>query len=115
MMIAFIASAVLGVVQLLGARTRAVAAADAAALAAAPVTFSPYGATGSPAEEAARFAALNGARLLSCVCPPDSSLSVREVEVRVGVPVSVLIFGSVTVSAESRAEFDPLAAMGLGT
>ena len=39
---------------------RAQAAADAAALAAAPVTFSPFGATGSASREAAIFAAANG-------------------------------------------------------
>jgi hypothetical protein len=91
----------------LRARVEAVAAADAAALAAAPVTFLPFGAAGTPAEEAARFAQLNGASLLSCACPVDSSWEPRLVTVRVSREVRLWPAGSVTVTAVGRAEFEP--------
>ena len=101
-------AAVLGAVgSYLRARVEAVAAADAAALAAAPVTFLPFGATGTPAQEAARFAAANGARLLSCACPLDPSWEPRTVTVRVGRSADVWPMGTVTVTATGRAEFLP--------
>jgi hypothetical protein len=111
LVVVFLGVAVVGVVQLVATRARAIAAADAAALAAAPVTFAPFGASGSPAQEAGRFAALNGAALLLCDCPVDHSFEVRSVTVRVGVRVRALIFGWATVTASSRAEFDPVGAM----
>ena len=92
---------------LLGARVRAATAADAAALAAAPVTFAPFGATGGPAAEARRFAALNRARLRTCRCPIDRSWSLRVVQVEVEVDVRLIGFGTVAVTARSSAEFDP--------
>jgi secretion/DNA translocation related TadE-like protein len=88
-------------------RLQAAAAADAAALAAAPVTFRPFGASGSPAEEASRFAAANGATLMSCRCPIDRSWRPRVVEVAVERRVELLGIGAVTVKALSRAEFSP--------
>ena len=91
----------------LRARVEAVAAADAAALAAAPVTFLPFGATGTPADEAARFATANGARLLSCACPSDHSWEPRTVTVRVAREVRLWPVGSLTVIAVGRAEFLP--------
>ncbi len=100
-------TALVGVGQVLVMRARVGAAADAAALAAAPVTFRPFGAMGTPAQEAARFAAFNGARLVSCRCPVDRSLSPRAVEVMVEVSQPVLVLGSVRVRAVGRAEFDP--------
>lgn len=89
------------------ARVEAVAAADAAALAAAPVTFLPFGAAGSPAEEAARFAAANGARLVACLCPLDPSWAARTVTVEVAREASFWPAGSITVTATGRAEFRP--------
>jgi hypothetical protein len=91
----------------LRARVEAVAAADAAALAAAPVTFLPFGAEGNAAEEAARFAAANGARLLSCICPLDPSWEPRTVTVRVAREARLWLLGSVAVTAIGRAEFFP--------
>jgi len=91
----------------LRARVEAVAAADAAALAAAPVTFLPFGAEGTPEEEAARFAAANGARLVSCACPVDPSWEPRLVTVRVAREARLWPLGSLTVTAVSRAEFEP--------
>ena len=88
--------------------TAASNAADAAALAAAPVTFRPFGAKGTPAREAARFASLNGARLVRCVCPVDASWNPRTVAVTVARSVSVLGIGNVTVRATARATFEPI-------
>lgn len=91
----------------LQANARATIAADAAALAAAPVTFAPFGAMGSPRDEARRFSRANGATLVSCLCPVDRSLAPREVEVRVRVDVSLWGVGSRSLLATSRARFDP--------
>jgi len=91
----------------LRARVEAVAAADAAALAAAPVTFLPFGAEGTPTEEAARFAAANGARLLWCACPMDPSWEPRTVTVQVAREAHLWPVGSLTVTAIGRAEFLP--------
>ena len=90
-------------------RARAVAstAADAAALAAAPVTFAPFGAVGSPADEAARFAAANGSSLVSCECAVDRTWAPRIVRVVVAAPVDLTLFGHRDVAASSRAEFRP--------
>jgi len=92
---------------LLRARIEASTAADAAALAAAPVTFLPFGAEGTPAEEAMRFARLNGSRVTSCVCPLDPSWGPRTVEVRTARTVGVWPLGVVTVEGVGRAEFVP--------
>ena len=87
----------------------ATTAADSAALAAAPVTFLPFGAEGSPADEAARFARLNGAQLVWCRCPPDQSFESRTVEVRVTKSVDLPVLGLIQVEATGRAEFVPAA------
>ena len=91
------------------ARLQAAAAADAAALAAAPVTFRPFGATGSPAAEARRLARANGAVLRKCSCPVDRTWRSRVVEVVVERRVALLGLGTITVRASSRAEFAPVA------
>jgi hypothetical protein len=90
------------------------AAADAAALAAAPVTFRPFGAAGTPREEAARFAAANSARLVSCDCALDRSWAARTVEVVVARRVDLMLFGSRSILASARAEFAPAALLGPG-
>ncbi len=87
---------------------RAHTAADAAALAAAPVTFRAFGAGGGPAAEASRFAASNGARLVRCSCRIDRSWADRTVEVVVAVESAVLIFGRREIRAAARAEFSPV-------
>jgi hypothetical protein len=84
-------------------------AADAAALAAAPVTFRPFGAAGSPAREAARYAAINGATLVSCQCPLDPSWDARTVTVQVVRRVDIPGIGVWHVTATSRATFEPAA------
>ena len=91
----------------LDARVRASAAADAAARAAAPVTFLPFGALGSPTEEARRFAEANGTRLLSCTCPVDRSWANRTVVVEVERRAELWPVGSIAVRARGRAEFSP--------
>jgi secretion/DNA translocation related TadE-like protein len=91
----------------LAARQQAAAAADAAALAAAPVTFRPFGAAGSPRQEAARFAAANGAQLVWCRCPVDRTWVTREVEVLVARSVDLIMLGRRRIRVRSRAEFEP--------
>jgi len=93
----------------LGAYTKAAGAADAAALAAAPVTFRPFGASGSPTREAALFASANGTTLVSCVCPVDRSWNQRTVTVTVERPVTIMGIGTARVHATSRATFEPAA------
>ncbi len=104
-----LAVAVAGAGMLFAARLQAAAAADAAALAAAPVTFAPFGAAGSPTAEAKRFALANGSRLIVCRCPIDRSWNPRVVEVVVEKVVAVPGLGSIGVKAVSRAEFTPTA------
>jgi secretion/DNA translocation related TadE-like protein len=94
--------------QFLAARGQAQTAADAAALAAAPITFRPFGAASGPAAEAARLAAVNGSQLVSCDCPIDRSFAVRVVEVEVAREVSLLVLGSRNVRAVAAAEFTPV-------
>jgi secretion/DNA translocation related TadE-like protein len=94
------------------ARQRATTAADAAALAAAPVTFLPFGAAGTPTDEAGRFARLNGASLISCRCAIDRSFEARTVEVRVRTRVDAPLLGAISVEAIGRAEFAPAALLG---
>ncbi len=91
---------------------QAAGAADAAALAAAPVTFRPFGAVGSPTHEAARFAAANGTRLVRCSCPVDRSWSKRTVVVEVRRSIQLVGLGRFDVSATSRATFEPTALLG---
>jgi hypothetical protein len=93
----------------LRARATATIAADAAALAAAPVTFAGFGSEVTPALEAERFAAANGAVLTSCACAVDPTWQPRVVRVAVSAPADLLLFGTRRVPAVSRAEFDPTA------
>ncbi len=98
-----------GVAELFVARARATAAADAAALATAPVTFRPFGARGGPVSEAQRFARANGARLVSCRCPVDRSWDRRVVRVVVVRTLWLPVVGRVDVRAAAAAEFTPTA------
>ena len=93
--------------QLAAGRIQATNAADAAALAAAPVTFRSFGARGSPFDEAAIFAAANHAQLVDCRCPLDSSYAPRTVTVTVQIKVDVVGYRGVTIRATSSAEFRP--------
>jgi hypothetical protein len=78
--------------EITGLRARAQLAADAAALAA--VAESAVYGEGEPRAVAARFSELNGARLVSCVCPPGGT------DARVAVAVA-------GVRARARAVLDP--------
>ncbi len=100
-------AAAIGVGTLLGAKAQAQAAADAAALAAAPVTFRPFGASGTAADEAARFAAANGALLARCDCSHDATFERRTVTIDVTRDINLPIVGKVSVPAAARAEFAP--------
>ncbi|MBT8214581.1 MAG: hypothetical protein KJP12_05090 [Acidimicrobiia bacterium] len=86
---------------------QAQAASDAAALAAAPVTYRPFGASGSAYDEAVRFAGANGAGVVMCRCRPDPSPEPRTVVVRAEIVVETMLFGAWSVTATGRAEFDP--------
>jgi secretion/DNA translocation related TadE-like protein len=106
---ALLAVALGGMGQVVAAQGKAQAAADAAALAAAPVTFRPFGATGSAYDEARSFAEANGARLVECRgCRVDRSWNRRIVEVTVRVDIEILGVGRSQVAAVSAAEFVPV-------
>lgn len=94
--------------QFLSAQSRIQAAADAAALAAAPVTFRRFGSAGDPTAEAARLAAANGGRLLRCDCSIDRSWDPRIVEVEVGEEIRLIGLGPMEVRAKAAAEFLPV-------
>jgi secretion/DNA translocation related TadE-like protein len=100
MVTAFAADVTLAV----GARTRAQAAADAAALAAAQELVAPSGRP--PADVAAEYARRGGARLESCRCDPSSD----EVVVAVALDVRLPLLAQVrTVRAGARAVVSPAA------
>lgn len=91
----------------LAARASAQVAADAAALAAAPVTFRPAATGPSPTALAAQYAIANGAELVECVCRSDDSWRERTVHVRVVIAVDLVLLAADLVGASSSAEFDP--------
>ena len=101
--------AVTAVGQVLIARNRVIAAAEAGALAAAPVTFRPFGARGSAVDEAARIVNANGATLVRCDCSPDPGYSRRTVTVTAMVNVNVLGLRETRMEATAVAEFRPVA------
>ena len=91
----------------LAVRNQVQVAADAAALAAAPVTFLPFGSDGHPSTEAKRLAVANGADLSRCICPIDRSWEARVVEVEVIREVALPVIGSLDIRAVAAAEFRP--------
>ena len=103
-----VAALVIDVAVLVGHRLRVAAAADASALAAAPVTFRAFGTSGSPVAEAAAIARDNDAVLLTCACPVDPTLRSRSVRVVVASDVELLFFGRQRVTAASAATYTPL-------
>lgn len=96
------------VARITAARVQLTAAADAAALAAAPVTFARFGGSGSPQDEAAAMAVANGAELVECRCDVDRSWSDRTVVVVVSADVDLLLLGERRLQAVSAAEFRPV-------
>ena len=103
-----VAAGLAALTRLVATHVQATAAADAAALAAAPLTFLP----GDPRSEAWEYAANNGARLTACRCGSDSSFRSRVVMVEVSKEVDVPVFGELTVRARAAAEFDPIDLLG---
>lgn len=99
---------VVGLAQLAVARAVVQGAADAAALAAAPTTFHPFGGDADPAAVARSVAAANGADLVACHCRRDPTWSARVVVVRVARPIGVLGVVGVEVTASAAAEFTPV-------
>jgi secretion/DNA translocation related TadE-like protein len=83
--------------------SRAQAAADAAALAAAQELALPSGR--EPADAASEYASRNGAELIECRCPAGT----LEATVRVRVPVGYLstLGGERIIEARARAVVDP--------
>lgn len=106
-LVTLVAVVVLAATQIVTARSRAIAAADAAALAAAPMTFPPVAGDRSPVDEALALAEANGARLVSCVCSLVATFEPRQVEVTVAVSVDLPLLGLRWVHASSAAEFVP--------
>ena len=101
--------AVLDISAVVSARTRSQTAADAAALAAAPATFT---LASSPQQAATRMAEANGARLVWCKCRIDRRPKVRTVTVETAVVARLWLWEEVTVFAKSRAEFTPYPGSG---
>jgi len=88
--------------RVLGARTEARTAADAAALAAAQELAAPTGA--DPAAVAGDFAGRNGAQLTECACSAESDDAV--VTVARSVDGLWLVPGTLTLSVRARAVVD---------
>lgn len=103
-----VAGGLVGVGRLVAAHVQVTAAADAAALAAAPLTFL----AGDPRSEAVEFARRNGSRLVSCRCVRDPRLSARVVTVVVVATVDLGLLGEHSVRARAAAEFDPMDLIG---
>ncbi len=99
---------VLGMAQLAVARAAVQAGADAAALAAAPLTFHAFDGRGDPQAAASDAASANGAVLARCDCDRDPTWAERTVVV--GVEASIRLLGAyrVVVAAEAAAEFRPV-------
>ena len=93
-------------------RAQVTAAADAAALAAAPATFARFGTSGDPVRAAAEMAAANGVELVECSCRIDRSWETRRVTVTVTTPVDLLFLGDRLLTATAAAEFRPIALAG---
>ncbi len=99
---------VMDVAHLYAARANLVMAADAAALAAAPVTFASFGTDGNPVHAASAMAAGNGAMLLECSCEIDRGWAPRRVVVTVGATVDLVLLGDRSLTAGAAAEFRPV-------
>jgi uncharacterized membrane protein len=84
------------------------AAADAAALAAAPATFADFGGGSDPERAAGELAAANDVRLVACRCPIDRTWAARTVQVVVARDVPLLLLGTRHLEASAAAEFSPV-------
>lgn len=97
------------VAKVIAVRAQLTAAADAAALAAAPATFTSFGSEERPEVAAASIAAANGATVIECVCPVDRSWAARTVVVAVTATANLALLGSRRLKAAAAAEFRPVA------
>jgi hypothetical protein len=104
-----LATGVTAIGQVLVARNRVIAAAEAGALAAAPVTFRDFGAAGSATDEAARLVRSNGAMMVRCDCRPDPGYGARTVIVTAMANVNVMGLREIRIEATAAAEFRPMA------
>lgn len=103
---------VVDVAQVAAARAKLTAAADAAALAAAPITFARFGSQSHPQAAAAAIAAENDARLEACRCDIDRSWTSRTVVVVVATQVDLLLLPTRSLRATAAAEFRPVDLVG---
>jgi uncharacterized membrane protein len=99
---------IVGLGRLAAARAALQGAADAAALAAAPATFDPFGGPSDPKVAAERMASANGALLVACDCDLDPTWAPRVVVVEVARRVVVLGPFDPVVTARAAAEFTPV-------
>lgn len=90
------------------ASEKAVTAAEAAALAAAPATFPQLGRGRSPTAHARELAAANAAELIVCDCSIDASYGTRRVVVTVRYETTVPVLGTVYLERSAAAEFEPV-------
>ena len=100
--------ALVGIGQFVVARERVAAAAEAGALAAAPVTFRPFGAPGSAVAEAERLVRANGAELVRCDCSHSPRYHTRTATVTARLAVTVLGFQRIDLQYTAAAEFRPV-------
>ncbi len=89
-------------------RARLTSAGDAAALAAAPLTFARFGTTALPERAAAETAFANGAQLEQCRCDIDRTWRPRTVVVTVSAEVELLLLPDRSLRAKAAAEFRPV-------
>lgn len=112
-LLAVLAAALGGAARVVAAQHTAQVAADAAALAAAPVTFRQADPTETALMAAGRIAVANGGRLIDCSgCVADPSWKKRVVEVTVAVDLELPGLGPSSVSAVAAAEFVPVRSLG---
>ena len=104
--------ALVGIGQFVIARERVVAAAEAGALAAAPVTFRSFGAAGTAAAEADRLVRANGAVLVRCDCSHSPQYEPRTATVTTRFTVAILGFQRVDLEYTAAAEFRPVDLIG---
>lgn len=103
-----VAGLVADVAQIAAARAKLTAAADAAALAAAPLTFARFGGEARPERAAAAIAAENGAHLETCRCDINRTWASRTVVVVVAAGVDLFLFPDRSLRATAAAEFRPV-------
>ena len=103
-----VAGLVADVAYVAAARANLTTAADAAALAAAPLTFARFGDESRPDRAAVAIAAEMGVRLEACHCDIDRSWAPRTVVVVVAADVNLLILRDRNLRATAAAEFRPV-------